>query len=92
MSHPIPDKLIRNLGDIPLARVPRFELRDSRTFTPALYETAKLLSSGKTDPEIARHQRISLPATKDRVLRLLAYFDAKNRRHLIAVLHRERIV
>lgn len=60
--------------------------------TPALYETLKLLAQGLTDRQIGERLGISTGAAKDRVVRLLAYFDAPNRTALAARCYRERIV
>jgi DNA-binding NarL/FixJ family response regulator len=97
MTNPIPDALIRSLGRAPLVRHPRWRCGAGRAqrpvrMTPALYETLKLAARGKTSPEIAATLAISLVEAKDRVKRLLAFFDARNRTELAAIVFRERIV
>ena len=80
LSRPIPERLIENL-----ARAPR------RRLTPALEEALELAALGRTDGEIALELGISLPAAKDRVLRLLALYEVRNRTELAALVARGAI-
>jgi NarL family two-component system response regulator LiaR len=89
LSRPIPDKLIAALRDAPLVKNPR--LSHARKLTPALQAVLPLIADGKTDQEIADQLGITLPATKDRVLRLLALYDVDNRTELAMLVHTNRL-
>jgi len=91
----IPDKLLRNLARAPLAVHARdYKPRTEDVhLTPELYETLKLLCrTGGTNRDLGEGLGVSLEAARDRVKRLLAYFDVPTRTALVAKCYRERIV
>jgi DNA-binding NarL/FixJ family response regulator len=87
-SRPIPDALWRNLRRAELVSYPR---RPQRNMTPCLWETLKLVAQGYSNRAIGRELGIPYETAKDRVKRLLAYFDAPNRMALVVKCYRERI-
>lgn len=60
--------------------------------TPVLWETLKLVAAGRTNRQIADELGISYETAKDRVKRLLTYFDARNRTEVAGRCYREGIL
>lgn len=54
-----------------------------RTLTPLMRETLELVAQGHTNTEIGEILHYSMEGVKDHVKRLLAYYDARNRTHLV---------
>lgn len=91
LSNPIPDRLFRDLREAPLVKYPRRHV--GGVMSAELYETLKMLCrTTATNVELGEQLGISPEAAKDRVKRLLAYFDVRNRTALVALCYRERIV
>ena len=88
-SQPIPDRLIANLHRADLVRYPR---RYTRNMTPALWETLKLVAAGYSNQRIADELGVPYETAKDRVKRLLAYFDARDRIEVVVRCYREGIM
>lgn len=89
MSNPIPDRLIRAIARAPLipgtVRSYSYLSSADRTVTSRLRYTLILIAAGLTNQEIADAIGISYAAAQDRVKRLLALYDARNRTHLVAI-------
>lgn len=82
-AYPIPDKLIRNLGNAPLVSRPRRTMHPS--LTPRMREVLALVCEGYTNAEIGKRIGCSEETVKSHVKRLLDYFQARNRAHLAAI-------
>lgn len=94
MSQPIPDRLIRDIAALPdetPAHVRKYA-GQKITMTPALWETLKLVAAGASTPAIAEEFGIPVERAKDRVKRLLAYFDARDRMEIVVRCYREGIM
>jgi DNA-binding NarL/FixJ family response regulator len=93
LSRPIPDKLIANLARYRVPERPRkYADRETAAMTPALWETLKLLAAGYSTPRIAVELGVPHAAAHDRVRRLLAYFDARDRIDVVVRCYREGIM
>lgn len=60
--------------------------------TPILWETLKLVAAGHTTQRIADDLEIPFGTAQDRVKRLLAYFDARDRIEIVVRCYREGIM
>jgi len=92
-SQPIPERLIVDLAtalDVP-RHIRKYAGREAR-MTPALWETLKLVAAGYSSPRIANELGVSPSQAKDRVKRLLALFDARDRMELVVRCYREGII
>lgn len=92
-SQPIPEKLIVDLANA--LEAPRYMRKYAgarASLTPALWETLKLVAAGHSTPRIAVELGISPTSANDRVKRLLAYFDARDRMEIVTRCYREGII
>jgi len=64
----------------------------SARMTPALWETLKLVAAGYSTPRIAVELGVPHATAVDRVKRLLAYFDARDRIDVVVRCYREGII
>jgi DNA-binding NarL/FixJ family response regulator len=93
LSNPIPEKLIRDLGRVPLVtHAIDYRSSEQRRLTPALWETLKLLAAGYTTSQIAEASDCSFEAAADRVRRVLARFDTRSRMEVVVRCYREGII
>ncbi len=75
-----------------IVELPDTEESEKLAMTADLYETLKLVAQGLSNRQVGERLGFSEETVRDRVKRLLAYFDARNRVQLVALCHRERIV
>lgn len=92
LSQPIPERLIVDLANA--LEPPRHWRRRPAPahMTPLLWETLKLVAAGHTTPRIAEEFGIPLETARDRVKRLLSYFDEPNRMAIVVRCYREGIM
>jgi DNA-binding CsgD family transcriptional regulator len=77
MSRPIPDKLIRNLGNL--------EARRKTPLTSTQRKTLQLVCEGYSTPEISAMRHYHPDSIKYQIRRLKWFFGARNRTHLAAL-------